>query len=175
VLALALDRYGLQVAVYDEPQPTTPSRRGGFNVHPHAIDGARCLEPTQDLVGTFELASAQGALNGSAGELAKNPFLLRIDDSTLALEDFDPQFLDVGRIMLRSATGIEVIGGRSTSKWSGLSRTTSPCRWSLPGRAATERVKRRAGLEDLSDPCDRCDQANVVRHPTDTRIQSSRQ
>jgi len=97
----------------------------GFNVHPYAIDGARRLEPTQDLVGTFKLASAQGALNGTAVELAKNPFLLRIDDSTLALEDYDPQFLDVGRIMLRSATAIEVIGGRSTSQWSGLSRTTS--------------------------------------------------
>jgi hypothetical protein len=49
-------------------------------------------------------------LNGQSVEIPKYPLLLWIDDPTLPLEYFDPQFLDVGRIRFRGAvTGINVI------------------------------------------------------------------
>jgi 2-polyprenyl-6-methoxyphenol hydroxylase-like FAD-dependent oxidoreductase len=64
-LALALDRYGLQVAVHDEPPPDNAKSARRFNLRPSAIDGARRLEHAQDLVGRSSSPGTSGLVEAS--------------------------------------------------------------------------------------------------------------
>jgi hypothetical protein len=72
--------------------------RKKLGLGPVAIQRARRLEHPEDFVSEIEIASGQGALNGTAVELAKDPFLLRKYDPTLMPEGLDPKLLNVAHV-----------------------------------------------------------------------------